>query len=64
LKSLRKHIFPTFSEELIDYAHEFGFTVAVHLENQSSKMANKSGVTWTQIALKKKIKRKSISRAE
>lgn len=48
-----KHVFPTNSDELLEYVKELGFKVLLHLKKQPSKMKNKPKVTWDRVALRK-----------
>ena len=48
-----KHVFPVSCVELADYATEFGFKVVLQIENQVSKLPNKSDVMWSRVALEK-----------
>lgn len=46
-----KHIFPTDSDTLADYACRLDLKVVKHLKNQPSKMKLKANVIWSRLAL-------------
>ncbi|WP_018691703.1 hypothetical protein [Algicola sagamiensis] len=48
-----KHVFPTSSSELIQYAEKYNFHIVLHVEHQPSQMPNKKDVIWSRIAMQK-----------
>ena len=55
-----KHVFPACINELVDYANEYAFKVILLLENQPSKILDKTNVTWSRVALKKQSYEEAI----
>jgi 2-polyprenyl-3-methyl-5-hydroxy-6-metoxy-1,4-benzoquinol methylase len=49
-----KHLFPTDTKELLEYADEFGFKAILKLENLPSIMNHKPNVTWAKVVIQKK----------
>jgi SAM-dependent methyltransferase len=51
------HVHPTSGPRTAKMAQRFGLDLVLHLEGQPSLMKNKPGVSWSRIALKKRVPR-------